>query len=93
MKPKWLTLMLFILCLWPIAIHLALPQAKPIPSNMCSEVVDIPTPKDPAIVNKEFDNMCFEAASFGYEAVGKGLTEEQMLQELKEILYENYHNR
>jgi hypothetical protein len=78
MKPRWLTLMLFILCLWPVAIHLAVPQAKPIPTT--------PIQADIILADMNMNQMCHIAADFGYDAAEEGTSREDMHQKLKETL-------
>ena len=46
----------------------------------------MPTQENVALANANLNQMCHAAATFGYEAVDKGLSKEQMHQELKEIL-------
>ena len=79
MKSKWPYVLLLVCFFWPIAIHLALPQAKPIPPN--TQAVDVTL-----IANIKMNEMCLAAADFGYDAAERNLSREEMHKELKEIL-------
>lgn len=86
MKIKWLILMLLVLCLWPITIHLVSPQTGSAHSSIHPNKACTPTQEDIILANIQSNKMCHAAAEFGFDAADRGLTKEQMHQELREIL-------
>ena len=71
-------LTVFLICL---CFHQAVSATNP-----QSTEINISAQEDVIMANINLNRMCHIAASFGYDAASKGLSKEQMHQELKEIL-------
>lgn len=79
-------LLILVFCLWPIALHLAIPQAKSTPLSMVPSEVNTTTQKNLFVADMKMNQLCHIAADFGYDAAKEGVGREQMHQELREIL-------